>query len=60
MLAHPTGRQIGTRDGYALDLDRVLETARAEGVALEVNAMPERLDLPDVECRVPRRQVSRW
>jgi DNA polymerase (family 10) len=51
VLAHPTGRQIGTRDGYALDLDRVLETARAEGVALEVNAMPERLDLPDVECR---------
>ena len=51
VLAHPTGRQLGMRDAYPLDLDRVLDIARAEGVALEVNAMPERLDLSDVDCR---------
>lgn len=54
VLGHPTGRQIGTRDGYALDLERVLEVARAERVALEVNAMPERLDLTDVGCRAAK------
>ena len=54
VLAHPTGREIGTREAYALDLDRVLEVAKAEGVALEVNAMPERLDLTDVGCRAAK------
>jgi DNA polymerase (family 10) len=54
VLAHPTGRQIGSREGSALDLSRVLQVAREEGVALEVNAMPERLDLTDVGCRMAR------
>ncbi len=54
VLAHPTGRQVGSREGYALDLVRVLEVARKEGVALEVNAMPERLDLTDVGCRMAK------
>jgi len=54
VLAHPTGRVIGTRDAYALDLARTLEVARESGVALEVNAMPERLDLTDVGCRMAR------
>lgn len=54
VLGHPTGRELGTRDAYALDLGRVLEVARSEGVALEVNAMPERLDLTDVGCRAAK------
>jgi DNA polymerase (family 10) len=54
VLGHPTGRQLGTRDAYPLDLARVLEVARQEGVALEVNAMPERLDLTDVGCRAAK------
>jgi DNA polymerase (family 10) len=54
VLGHPTGREIGARDAYALDLERVLEVARREGVALEVNAMPERLDLTDVGCRAAK------
>ena len=54
VLAHPTGRQIGSREASALDLARVLEVAREEGVALEVNAMPERLDLTDVGCRMAK------
>ncbi len=47
VLAHPTGRIIGRRDPYDLDLDRVLETAVEEGVALELNSHPDRLDLKD-------------
>lgn len=54
VLGHPTGRRIGHRDPYDLDLEAVLEVAREEGVALEVNAMPERLDLSDRACRLAK------
>lgn len=51
VLAHPSTREIGARDAIPMDFERILEVAREEGVALEVNAMPERLDLTDVACR---------
>ena len=54
VLGHPSGREIGRRDAYALDLAKVLEVAREEGVALEVNAMPGRLDLTDRGCRLAK------
>ena len=41
----PKGRIINRRPENALDLDRVFEVAREEGVALEVNGLPDRLDL---------------
>ena len=44
-LSHPKGRIINRRPENALDLDRVYEVAREEGVALEVNGLPDRLDL---------------
>ena len=44
-LSHPKGRQIGRRPENALDLDRIYEVAREEGVALEVNGLADRLDL---------------
>ena len=44
-LSHPTGRLINRRPENAVDLDRVFEVAREEGVALEVNGLPDRLDL---------------
>ena len=47
VLAHPSGRLLGEREPYAIDLDRVLEVAAAEGVWLEINSHPERLDLTD-------------
>jgi DNA polymerase (family 10) len=53
-LGHPSGRRIGARDAYAFDLQRVLEVARAEGAALEVNAQPDRLDLDDKGCRLAK------
>lgn len=54
VLGHPSGREIGKRDAYALDLEEVLEVAREQGVALEVNAMPGRLDLTDRGCRLAK------
>jgi DNA polymerase (family 10) len=44
-LSHPTGRLIGRRPENALDLDRIYEVAREQGVAIEVNGLPARLDL---------------
>ena len=44
-LSHPTGRYINRRPENALDLGRVFEIALEEGVALEVNGLPDRLDL---------------
>jgi len=54
VLGHPSGRRIGHRDAYELDLEAVLDVAREMGVALEVNAMPERLDLTDRACRLAK------
>lgn len=45
ILGHPTGRLLLAREAYAIDLDRVFETAAANGVAIEINADPHRLDL---------------
>jgi len=44
-LSHPTGRYINRRPENALDLARAFEVALEEGVALEVNGLPDRLDL---------------
>ena len=44
-LSHPTGRLIGHRPENALDLERTFEVALETGVALEVNGLPDRLDL---------------
>ena len=44
-LAHPTGRLLLKRDGYALDIPAVLEAAAETGTWIELNAAPKRLDL---------------
>ena len=44
-LSHPKGRYINRRPENALDLDRVFEIASGRGVAVEVNGLPDRLDL---------------
>jgi DNA polymerase (family 10) len=54
ILAHPTGRLIGHREGYALDMPGLIEHAKATGCALEINAQPERLDLNDVHAKMAR------
>ena len=50
-LSHPKGRLINRRPENALDLARVFEVAREEGVALEVNGLPPRLDLSGEHVR---------
>ena len=50
-FAHPTGRRIGEREGYAIDLETVLRVAAETGTALEINGQADRLDLDDIWAR---------
>jgi DNA polymerase (family X) len=45
IIAHPTGRIIGRREGYDVDMDLLIQLAKETGTALELNANPNRLDL---------------
>ncbi|WP_431190709.1 DNA polymerase/3'-5' exonuclease PolX [Metabacillus flavus] len=45
IIAHPTGRLIGRRDGYDVDIDMLIQLAKETDTALELNANPNRLDL---------------
>lgn len=49
-LGHPTGRLLGRRDPYPLDVEAVLEVASELGVVMEINSSPRRLDLSDVHA----------
>jgi len=54
ILAHPTGRLIGEREGYDVDLPRVLRQVRQRGCFIELNAQPQRLDLDDTACQMAK------
>jgi DNA polymerase (family 10) len=54
VLAHPTGRLIGERDAYQVDMEAVLKAARETGTVMEVNGQPERLDLNENYCRMAK------
>ncbi|MCL4397563.1 DNA polymerase/3'-5' exonuclease PolX [Patescibacteria group bacterium] len=51
ILAHPTGRLLGAREGYELDWDQIFSFCLEHDKALEINAYPNRLDLPDTLVR---------
>jgi len=51
IIAHPTGRIIGEREAYDVDIDAMLDAAADTGTVLEINAYPNRLDLSDVNAR---------
>ncbi|MGD8505147.1 MAG: DNA polymerase/3'-5' exonuclease PolX [Candidatus Bathyarchaeota archaeon] len=49
IIAHPTGRLISGREGYEVDIDKVMEKAGENKKMLELNAYPDRLDLNDLQ-----------
>ena len=59
-FGHPTGRAIGSRDPVPFDVERVSAAAAANGVAMEINASPARLDLSDVNARLARARGCRF
>ncbi len=54
IIAHPTGRLISSREGYTIDIHRVMEKAAETGTWLETNAYWDRLDLNDVNLKVAK------
>jgi DNA polymerase (family 10) len=54
IIAHPTGRLIGMREPYDVDMELFVSAAKKYGVALEVNSYPERLDLNDANCKLAK------
>jgi len=54
VIAHPTGRLISQREGYVVDLGKVMTMAAKTGTWLELNAFPDRLDLNDVHCKTAK------
>jgi DNA polymerase (family X) len=54
ILGHPTGRLIGQRKPYEIDIERVIAAAREFGCHLEINAEPDRLDLDDIHAHAAK------
>ena len=52
VVAHPTGRLLGQRESYSVNVERLVEAARRRGTVLEINAGPQRLDLRDTQARM--------
>jgi DNA polymerase (family 10) len=51
VLFHPTGRVLGRREPYDVDVDEIIRIAIETGTALEIDAFPDRLDLGDEHAR---------
>lgn len=60
LLGHPTGRLLLHRDPYPYDFDRVVTEAVKRGVALEINASPERMDLSGHLVRTAKAKGARF
>lgn len=56
LIAHPTGRLIGRRNGYDVDIDMLIELAKETQTALELNANPNRLDLAAEHIKKHKKQ----
>lgn len=54
IIGHPTGRLIGEREGYEVDMEAVIVAARERGCHLELNADPDRLDLNDINVHAAK------
>jgi DNA polymerase (family 10) len=54
ILSHPTGRIIGKRGPYDIDIEKIMKGAKETGCFLELNAQPERLDLNEIHCKMAK------
>src|SRR5262249_34914540 len=54
IIGHPSGRLIGTRAPYDIDMERIIAAARELGCHLEINAQPDRLDLNDIHAHAAK------
>ncbi len=54
IIAHPTGRILGKRDPYEVDMEKLMEAAKDTGTIMELNSFPDRLDLNDIHCKMAK------
>ena len=54
IIAHPTGRLLGKRDPYEVDMEQLMAAAKDTETLLELNSFPERLDLNDIHCKMAK------
>jgi len=54
IIGHPTGRLIGEREPYEIDMEAIISAARERGCHLELNADPDRLDLTDINAHAAK------
>ncbi len=54
ILAHPTGRLLGMREPYELDMEAIIRSCADHGIILELNAQPDRLDINDLHCKMAK------
>jgi DNA polymerase (family X) len=54
VIAHPTGRKVLTRDPFDFDMQKILAATKRNGVIMECNSHPDRLDLKDANLRAAR------
>jgi DNA polymerase (family 10) len=59
IIGHPTGRLIGEREPYEIDMDRLTSAARDLDCCLEINAEPDRLDLNDIDAHAAMKKGVR-
>jgi DNA polymerase (family 10) len=59
-LAHPTGRLIGKREPYEIDMNQIIDSAHEADIRLEMNAFPDRLDLDDTHAKLAKEQGVRF
>jgi DNA polymerase (family X) len=60
ILGHPTGRILQEREPVQADFPVIFDAAAGQGVSLEINAVPSRLDLSDTNCRMAREHGARF
>jgi DNA polymerase (family 10) len=59
ILGHPTGRLLGRREPFPIDMEAVIDAAVRTGTVLEINASPDRMDLNDLYARRAKEKGAR-
>jgi DNA polymerase (family 10) len=59
-MAHPTGRLIGKRDPYEVDIEQIIDAAKETNTRLEINSFPDRLDLDDIHAKLAKERGVRF
>ncbi len=59
-FVYPTGRLIGKRDPYEVDIEKIIDAAKETDTNLEINAFPDRLDLDDYHTKLAKEKKIRF